>query len=78
MGKKGFSWPVALSILIIGMSPFLVLGVSAECFICYGVWIEIPVSKQCTPNQMPPRSAASDLGLHCLYIPSERFTVWKG
>ena len=31
----------------------------------YHILIEIPVSKQCRPDQTP-RSAASDFGLHCL------------
>ena len=38
--------------------------------------LEISVCKQCCPDQTP-RSAASEQGLHCLYMPSKRVSCLK-
>ena len=48
------------SILINWTSPFLFLGLS------HIYLIKIPVDKKCVDPDQMPRSAASDLGLHCL------------
>ena len=57
-----------LSSLIIQMSPFLVIGVSSECFLFYCIFIR----KSCMVNSADPvqmpHSAASELDLQCLHL----------
>ena len=50
-----------LSILIIWMSPFRILGVSGVLFHFYTI-----SNRYSEDPDQTPRSAASDLGLHCL------------
>ena len=67
-----------MSILIIWMSPFLVLGDSGECFHTFIVFCtEIPLSEQCQ-HRFDAGSVGLEVGLHCLHESPKRVSSLKG
>ena len=61
-----------MSILIIWMSPFIILGFTENILNFTVFCIEIPISNQCRPDQMPS-FAASEMSAPFTFVPKTVF-----